>query len=265
MSGHLNVTSLDPGVPASFSHKVLSDLLRIQMGFKGVVITDALNMEPAEKWAPGEAAVRAFLAGNDMLLMLPNLGAAQQGLLKALRSGRIPRERMIESVTRILALKYHLAVGHPGSLSSLNTSADRDAAAKLAAASITVLQGPCSGALVHDAVSIADAGWKAQRKWLTAALRSQGIRVLSSGGMLISLIGYTDGKSLIAAHAAITVEMDTPYELRYATSPVKIATYSTSEASMTALAAVIAGKATATGQSPVPVVGLPPTACPDQT
>src|SRR5262249_60255824 len=69
MSGHLNVTSIDPGVPASFSHKVLTDVLRQQMGFKGVVISDAMNMEPAEIGGPAESAVRAFLAGNDMLLM----------------------------------------------------------------------------------------------------------------------------------------------------------------------------------------------------
>ena len=50
MSGHLDVKAVDPGVPASFSSKVLVDLLRTKLGYTGVVITDALNMEPAEQW-----------------------------------------------------------------------------------------------------------------------------------------------------------------------------------------------------------------------
>jgi beta-N-acetylhexosaminidase len=76
MSGHLDVRSVDPGVAASFSSKVLIDLLRGQLGFRGVVVTDALNMAPAQKWAPGEAAVRALLAGNDLLLMPPSRGCS---------------------------------------------------------------------------------------------------------------------------------------------------------------------------------------------
>lgn len=261
MSGHLNVKAIEPGVPASFSHKVLTDLLRAQLGFQGVIITDAMNMEPAQKWGPGESAVRAFLAGNDMLLMLPDIAKAQQALLGALDSGRIPRQRMLDSVTRILALKYHLPAGKSGSVATLDTSSDRAAAAKLAAQSITVLRGPCSGALLSGPVSIADAGWTAQRKWLTTALKAAGVRVTASGGPVISLIGYTDGADEIAPNAAVTVAMDTPYELRDASSPIKIATYSTSRASMTALAYVLAGKANAPGRSPVPVGGLPRSAC----
>jgi len=68
MSGHLDVAAIDPGTPASFSPKVI-DLLRTELGFDGVVVTDALDMEPAQQWTPDEAAVRAFLAGNDLLLM----------------------------------------------------------------------------------------------------------------------------------------------------------------------------------------------------
>ena len=60
------------------------------MGFSGVVVTDALNMAPARRWPPGEAAVRALVAGNDLLLMPPDLGAAQQGLLDALANGPLP-------------------------------------------------------------------------------------------------------------------------------------------------------------------------------
>ena len=68
MSGHLDARAIDPGIPASFSHKVLTDVLRGKLGFTGVVVTDAMNMEPAQQWPPAEAAVRALNAGNDILL-----------------------------------------------------------------------------------------------------------------------------------------------------------------------------------------------------
>ena len=109
MSGHLDVRAIDPGVPATFSSKVLVDLLRGQLGFQGVVVTDALTMAPAEKFPPGEAAVRALLAGNDLLLMPPDPAAARKGLLDALHSGRLPKTRLAEAVTRILTLKAVLA------------------------------------------------------------------------------------------------------------------------------------------------------------
>jgi beta-N-acetylhexosaminidase len=261
MSGHLDVKSVDPGLPASFSSKVLTDMLRTQMGFQGVVISDALNMGPAEKWGLGESAVRAFLAGNDMLLMPPDLPKAQQALLAAAKSGRIPHQRLLDSVTRILALKYHLASA-PAARGGLNSAADRAAVDKLAAASITVFQGPCRGGLASGgAVSIADAGWHAQRQWLAEALKADGVVVTPSGGTVISLIGYSDGKDDMAPNATITVAMDTPYMLREATSPIRIATYSASQASMTALAAVLSGKTSAPGRSPTPVDGMPASAC----
>ena len=95
MSGHLDVRAVDPGVPASFSRKVLVDLLRTRLGFDGVVVSDALNMAPARRWPPGEAAVRALLAGNDLLLMPPDLPAAYEGLRGALKDGRLPRARLL--------------------------------------------------------------------------------------------------------------------------------------------------------------------------
>lgn len=264
MSGHLNVTSIDPGVPASFSHKVLTDLLRGKMGYTGVVITDALNMAPAEKWSPGEAAVRAVLAGNDMLLMPPNIAAAQRGLLGALKSGRLPRARLVASVTRILTLKYRLAAQSPAKpLASIDSAAARAAAAAVGAKAITMLRGPCAGRVVPGTVTVASAaGHGSDRAWLATALRADGVSVADKGGAVIDLVGYGDGRDDLAAGATVTVAMDTPYVLGAATSPVRMATYSTTRASMIALAAVIAGKAAAGGLSPVAVAGLPRTACP---
>jgi beta-N-acetylhexosaminidase len=262
MSGHLDVTAIDPGTAASFSHKVLTDLLRGQLGFKGVVITDALNMAPAEKYSPGEAAVRAVLAGNDMLLMPVDLGLAQAGLLAALTSGRLSRDLLRASVTRILALKYKLAASPAASSRILDSPESRAAAAKLAAASITVLRGPCAGALVDGAVTVvASAGRGGQAASFAAALRAQGLSVVPAGGTVVDLVGYGDSDSDLDPRAAVTVDMDTPYVLGRAKSKVLIAAYSSSAASMNAVAAVLAGKAAAPGQSPVDVTGLPKSAC----
>ena len=109
MSGHLDVQAVDPGVSATFSHKVLTDVLRGDLGFQGVVVSDAMNMAPAMKWPAGEAAVRALEAGNDLLLMPPNVGAAYDGILAAVRGGDLPRDRLVEAATRVLTLRFRLA------------------------------------------------------------------------------------------------------------------------------------------------------------
>ncbi|HEY7176623.1 MAG TPA: glycoside hydrolase family 3 N-terminal domain-containing protein, partial [Micromonosporaceae bacterium] len=273
MVGHLDVTAVDPGIPATFSPKVVTGLLRDQLGFKGVVITDAMNMEPAMRWAPGEAAVRAVLAGDDMLLMPPDLAAAQSGLLAALHSGRLPRAQLVASVTRILTLKFGLAVGSGGGAGSgasggatdgtqLDSPAARATAAKVAAAAVTVLSGACHGPLASGPVSVASpSGYRSTAGVLADALRADGVDVVTSGGTEVDIVGYGDGVSHLDPDAAITVAVDTPYVLRYAKSPVRLATYSATAASMTALAAVIAGRAAAPGSSPVPVTGLPRSAC----
>jgi beta-N-acetylhexosaminidase len=260
MSGHLQVNALDPKLPASFSDKALVDLLRTQMGFAGVVVTDALDMAPARQWPPGDAAVRAFLAGNDVLLMPPDLAGAQKGLLDALRAGTIPRERMLESVTRIVALKLRLdasAAAEP----ALLTPAHREAAKAVAAGAITVLRGPCAGPLVSGPVQVTATNGRAQQvAWLTAALRDQGVEVGRSGAR-VHLVGRGDDTDDLAPDAAVTVALDTPYLLASAASPALVATYSSGQDSMTALAAALVDAATAAGRSPVDVAGLPRSAC----
>ncbi|MEE3918065.1 glycoside hydrolase family 3 N-terminal domain-containing protein [Micromonospora sp. BRA006-A] len=84
-------------------------MLRGQLGFQGVVITDGMNMAPAKKWSPGEAAVRALNAGNDLILMTPNVTQAYDGLRAALKDGSLPRARLVEAVTRVLTMKFRLA------------------------------------------------------------------------------------------------------------------------------------------------------------
>jgi beta-N-acetylhexosaminidase len=228
-----------------------------------VVVTDALNMEPPkQQGAAGEAAVKALLAGNDLLLMSPDLAAARNGLLDALASGRIPRPRMLEAATRVMTLRLRLTASAQAGLPTVDTAANRNAALQLAAAAITVLKGPCDGALVKGGVRVTAAPGRAQQaQWLVAALKAQGVTIVASGGQLVHLVGYGDKASELVPGATVTVGMDTPYLLNAATSAVRIATYSSTQVSMEALAAVLAGKAKAAGRSPVPITGLPTSAC----
>ena len=263
MSGHLDARAVDPGVPATFSHKALTDLLRGQLAFGGVVVTDALNMAPAKRWPPAEAALRALLAGNDLLLMPPDLPAVHAGLSAALADGRLPRARLVEAVTRVLTLKFRLAAGTaPGGLASLGTPAHVAAVTALTRAAVTQLRGPCRGPRVGDTVTVTASGGRDRaRAWLVASLRAAGVRVADSGGTVVHLVGYGDGPGDLNPAAAVTVAMDTPYVLANSPSRVLLATYSSSRLSMAALAAVLAGKAAAPGRSPVAVRGLPRTAC----
>ncbi|MDM4720198.1 glycoside hydrolase family 3 N-terminal domain-containing protein [Micromonospora sp. WMMA1363] len=261
MSGHLDVRSVDPGTPATFSHKLLTGVLRGQLGFRGVVITDGMNMAPAKRWPPGEAAVRALNAGNDLILMPPHVGQAYDGLLAALRDGSLPRARLVEAVTRVLTMKVTLADRATPDLSVLAAPAHRDAAGQLAAAAVTVLRGRC-GAPVRGPVTVtASAGRDHTRTVLAEALTAAGVRVVAGGGTVVHLVGYGDDADDLRADAAVTVATDTPYVLAKAVSPTLLATYSSSGASMTALARVLAGKAPPAGRSPVPVPGLPATTC----
>ena len=107
MTGHLAVPALAPAdLPATLSPAILTDLLRKELGFKGLVITDALEMGGIAKgFSSGEACVRALEAGADTLLMPSDPDAAIRAVLAAEQSGRIQRARVQESVAKILAAK----------------------------------------------------------------------------------------------------------------------------------------------------------------
>lgn len=262
MTGHLDVQALDAGVPATFSRAVVTGLLRDELGFTGVVVSDALNMAPAQRWSPAEAAVRALLAGNDVLLMPPDLSGAYEGLLTALRDGTLPREHLVAAVTRIVTVKLALAGGVQPDLATLASEEHQAAVAPLAAAAVTVLRGACTGPLVTGPVTVTAAGGRdVARSRLVEALTAAGIDVVDAGGAVIHLVGYGDDPSDLRREAEVTVAMDMPYLLEESDSQVLIATYSSSRLSLAALADVLAGSAPATGRSPVPLRGLPPSAC----
>lgn len=107
MTGHLVAPGVEPqGLPATLSEYFVKNVLRGELKFGGIIITDAMNMGAiTENYAPAQAAVMAFNAGVDMILMPEDFLAASEGILLAVRNGIIPDKRIRESLTRIFKAK----------------------------------------------------------------------------------------------------------------------------------------------------------------
>jgi beta-N-acetylhexosaminidase len=112
MTAHIVVPSLDPsGDPATLSKPIMTGILRQEMGYDGVVITDSLGMAGVrDKYGDDRVPVLALKAGADMLLMPPDLDLAYNAVLDAVRSGELTEERINTSVSRILQLKWDLGL-----------------------------------------------------------------------------------------------------------------------------------------------------------
>jgi beta-N-acetylhexosaminidase len=115
MVAHVTVPALDsdPNHVATISPTVVSDLLQKQLGFKGLIVTDALDMAGLTHLFAndiGRAAVEAFKAGNDLLLIPADLGASYDAMVKAVRSGEISHTRLDQSVLKLLKIKASLGL-----------------------------------------------------------------------------------------------------------------------------------------------------------
>ncbi len=115
MVAHLNVPSLEPqqNFPSSLSPKIVTDLLKKEMGFHGLVFTDALNMKGVSNFKrPGEIELAAFLAGNDVLLIPEDVPKAMDYLVEAYQNELITEKRLASSVKKILYAKYKVGLNH---------------------------------------------------------------------------------------------------------------------------------------------------------
>ncbi len=108
MTAHIQVPALDPsGDPATLSKPILTGIIREVMGFKGLIVTDSLGMAGVrEKYGDDRVPVLALKAGVDVLLNPPDMAAAYQGVMDAVKSGEITEKRLDESLRRILGLKW---------------------------------------------------------------------------------------------------------------------------------------------------------------
>jgi beta-N-acetylhexosaminidase len=121
MVGHITVPAIEPDLklPASISSRVITGLLKEQMGFRGLVVTDALEMGALMSVFTGTdaeisaaQAVQAVQAGDDMVIIPADLEGAYNGLLDAVKQGKISKERIDESVRKILRMKASVGLNH---------------------------------------------------------------------------------------------------------------------------------------------------------
>ncbi len=112
MTGHIAVPAIEaPEIPSTLSSAVLTKVLREDLGFRGLVVTDALDMGGiVNTFGAGEAAVRALAAGADVLLMPADPEAAVNAVVAAVRQGRLTQKRIDQSVARILAAKARVGL-----------------------------------------------------------------------------------------------------------------------------------------------------------
>ena len=113
MVAHLYVPALEKtkGIPASISHNIITGILKEQLGYKGLIITDALNMGAvANKFKAGELDAMAFKAGNDIMLFSQDVSTGKKLIQQAIDNGEISQNRVEESVKKILLTKYYLGL-----------------------------------------------------------------------------------------------------------------------------------------------------------
>jgi beta-N-acetylhexosaminidase len=294
MSAHIIAPALDPsGTPASMSKPIVTGLLRHQLGYQGVVVTDALSAAALEDIPSPQRAVEGIQAGDDLLLMPDSLPDSVQAVLDAVRDGAISEQRIDESVTRILALKDKLglftdpyptddAVGTPGQLATMAGIAQRSMTlVKNDRSVLPLADGSGAHLLVTGwgasstqtlAADIATHGVTTQRVYTgsspsdatiaaaVAAARQNDITVTTTNNAW----GDTGQQRLVKALLAtgkpvIVVALGGPYDIAYFDeAPTFLAAYGYQPNSLTAITSTLFG-VNPTGRLPVtiPVAGNP--------
>jgi len=151
MTAHIVVPALDPsGDPATLSPAILTGVLRGELGFDGVIVTDALNMAAVrDRYGDARVPVLALKAGADQLLMPPDFALAYHAVLQAVQDGELTERRIDESVRRILALKYRLGL-HTSPLVDVD-AAEATVGAPDHLAAVTRVTDPTLTAVRNDA------------------------------------------------------------------------------------------------------------------
>ncbi|WP_307796635.1 glycoside hydrolase family 3 protein [Actinomadura barringtoniae] len=270
MSAHIVVPGLDKsGDPSTLSPTVLTGLLRGTLGFQGVIITDSLEMAGARRKYPDTVVpVRAVNAGADQLLMPPSLSRAHAAVVKAVHSGKISEKRLDDAVARVLRLKEKRGLFSgthvdPARADKVVGSAGNKATVRqVAEHAVTLVRN--EGVLPLAKKTVYVSGPKSAP--LAAALREHGVHTtaslhsadaavlttLNAGSATAARVKALKGKPVVVA------ALGRPYDLNSADQAKgALATYSSSSASVAALAKALSGDLKPTGKLPVPAGGKP--------
>ncbi|MBB4907173.1 beta-N-acetylhexosaminidase [Actinophytocola algeriensis] len=292
MTAHIQVPSLDPsGVPATVSKPILTGLLRGELKYKGVIVTDALGMGGANVFPPEEIPVMAIEAGVDQLLMPPNLQLALDSVKAAVESGRLTERRIDQSVLRILLLKLKRGiitspfvdegkvagiVGTPDHIARVQQVSDRTTTVVRNDANLLPLAGDLGKVLVTGIGDTRSPQWLADslnRRGATATALSTGanpnattianaVAAANTSDLVVVLTNNlkdrTAQRNLVNALLAtgkpvIAVASQIPYDAGYVDAPTWVATYGWRAHAMESLAKVLTGEISPRGKLPVDI------------
>jgi beta-N-acetylhexosaminidase len=274
MTAHVLMPQLDTGEdpdPATLSPTIIDGILRDELGYDGVVTTDALNMEGVrQRHDDGEVAVRVVEAGVDQLLMPPDPGAAVSAIREAVGSGRLTEERVDQSVLRILTLKEKRGILEAESADpaqaaeALEEPEHAEAAQRVADASVTLVRNEGDLLPLDAGTRVRVLGVGADR--LTPALTDAGLEVVDGGEDVLVVgtngaRGSQEQQDLVAAGEAagtpvVVVAQGGPYDLEvFPEVEGYLALYSAVEVSRVAAAKAISGELDPSGKLPVDIPG----------
>ncbi|MFB9775468.1 glycoside hydrolase family 3 N-terminal domain-containing protein [Brevibacterium otitidis] len=264
MAGHIALPE-DKKLPASLNPKAYQ-ALREDVGFEGLIVTDALNMGAVKAGKPGQETVKALAAGADLALLPPDSAAAAEAVRTALGDGTLKREDLEASATRVVAaqLWQTAAVGQPGEDSGKSGAEQRQG---LADAALTVMKGQCRYAEPVDEVSVTGSALGVQA--FTEAVQETGLKITDNAKTTVALVPgpllgsetVKQAKARNSTKADVAVALSGPWELKDFSSGTQLAIYDDWKPGMAAVARYLTGDLEASGSLPVKVDGAKPPAC----
>lgn len=234
--------------PAAYTY------LRESMGFDGLIVTDAMNMEGVTAlFGPGQAEVAAIRAGADMIVIPGDLDAVETAMREALFDGSLPRPRLDDAAARSILLARWHAAQVPSA-----TVAERGYASTYSAEAAVVAARQCD-ALVGASARIVG-GTTGQRAQLAKGLRAAGIAV--KGDSAETTVALVRGDTT-AARADVVVALGGPWGLEKSTADAYVAMWGGGPDQMSALAAILSGNADPRGTWPIDIALDHPVCAPD--
>jgi beta-N-acetylhexosaminidase len=294
MTAHIQVPALDDsGDPATLSKPIITGILRGEMGYSGVVVTDSLGMQGVrDKYGDDRVPVLALKAGVDVLLNPPNLAVAYQGVMDAVASGELTEARLDESLRRILDLKWRNGVvqdpfvNTKKVMNTVGTSGHLARAQEVTDESPTVLENDGTLPLSAAGTDVLVTGYgEATKQTLAADVRRRGAtaRVAATGTnptaaqidnavvqarssdvavvLTMNAATYARQAELVRAlqgtgTPVVVAAVRNPYDIaEFPDVPTYVATYSYKDVALESLTRVLFGEVAPAGKLPVDVPG----------